>query len=233
MFPSVAFIVALAGQKGGTGKSTIACSVAAEGIARGNRVLLVDADPQGTAQTWGDVAAEQGKPTPTIVQMGMTMHRPGQLETVAEPYGLVVIDCPPRHGEIQRSALLVAHVAILPCGPSAADAWALASSLEAVSDARTVRADLGAYVVITRKQGHTAIGKGAREALAAGDLAVLRTELGYRVAYQEALAAGEGVTTYSSGAAANELRALFDEVHALKEARPHVQAQARRRAPKA
>jgi len=214
----MALIVALAGQKGGTGKSTIAVCLAAEGTRRGMSVLLVDADPQATARTWGDVAAELGNPAPTIVAMGATMHRAGQLARAAGAYDLAIIDCPPRHGEIQRSALLVAHVAILPCGPSAADAWALASSIELVNEARTLRPELAAYVCITRKVGGTALGRGAREALTAGELPILAAELGYRVAYQEALAAGQGVTTYAPrGTAADEARALFSEILSLQQ----------------
>ena len=40
-------VIALCGQKGGTGKTTTAIAVAAELYARGQRVLIVDADPQG------------------------------------------------------------------------------------------------------------------------------------------------------------------------------------------
>src|ERR1022692_925466 len=98
-------IIALTGQKGGIGKSTTAVSLAAYGVERGMRVLLVDADPQGTARTWGEVADEAGHPSPTVVAMGPTMHKSGQLAQIAATYDLTVIDCPPRHGEIQRSAL--------------------------------------------------------------------------------------------------------------------------------
>jgi len=144
------------------------------------------------------------------------MHKPGQLDRLTAGHDLVVIDCPPRHGEIQRSALMVSDVAVLPCGPSAADAWALATSIELVTEAQTVRPSLLACVAITRKQGHTAIGKGARDALEASGLPVLRAELGYRVAFQEALGAGLGVTAYAPhDAAAVELRAMFDELLAI------------------
>ena len=51
-------IIALTGQKGGIGKSTTAVCLAAAAMQRGLRVLLVDADPQGTVRTWGDVAGE-------------------------------------------------------------------------------------------------------------------------------------------------------------------------------
>src|SRR6185436_416864 len=133
---------------------------------------------------------------PTVVAMGATMHRQGQLPEMAAAYDLTIIDCPPRHGDIQRSALMVADVAVLPCGPSAVDAWALAATLEVVKEAKVLRDDLRTCVLITRKQGRTALGKGARSVLETSGLGVLRAELGYRIAYQEAMAAGQGVTTY-------------------------------------
>ncbi len=206
-------ILALTGQKGGIGKSTTAVCLAALGVERGMRVLLVDADPQGTSRTWGEVANEAGLPTPTVVAMGATMHKPGQLPSIAQAYDLTVIDCPPRHGDIQRSALMIADVAILPCGPSAADAWALSGAIDVVNEARTLRESLKACILITRKQGRTALGKGARDVLEASGLPVLASELGYRIAYQESLAAGRGVTTFAPrDRAASELQSLFDEL---------------------
>jgi chromosome partitioning protein len=211
-------IVTLTGQKGGVGKSTVAICLAAELVERGCSVLLVDADPQGTVRTWGEVAAENANRVPSIVAMGAAMHKPGQLDKIAKGYDIVVIDSPPRHGDIQRSALMVADLAILPCGPSAADAWALATSLEIVTEARTVRSLLEPCILITRKQGRTVLGKTAREALAESALPVLQTELGYRIAYQEALGAGQGVTTYApKDAATDEIRALVDELIAFAE----------------
>lgn len=206
-------IVALTGQKGGVGKSTTAIGLASAAFARGLRVLLVDADPQGTARTWGDVAAESGRRTPTVVAMGANMHRPGQLPGLAADYDLVVIDAPPRHGDVQRSALMIADLAIVPCGPSAADAWALASTLEMIEEARALRPELSACLLVTRKQGRTALGKGARTVLASSGLPLLATELGYRIAYQEALAAGMGVAEFAPrDPAAKEINALLTEV---------------------
>ena len=209
-------IIALTGQKGGIGKSTTAVCIAAEAVSRGMRVLLVDADPQGTARTWGEVANEAGHTAPTIVAMGAAMHRSGQLAQLAAAYDMTIIDCPPRHGDIQRSALMVADLAILPCGPSAADAWALSAAVEVLDEARALRPDLGAVVLITRKQGRTALGKSARKVLETSGLPVLSTELAHRIAYQEALAAGRGVTTFApNDRAAQEVRALFDELQGI------------------
>lgn len=210
-------IIAFAGQKGGIGKSTTAISVAVAAHERGMRVLLVDADPQGTARTWADVAAENGHTTPTVIAMGATMHKAGQLTSIASGCDLVVIDCPPRHGDVQRSALMVADVAVLPCGPSAADAWALATALDVVKEARTLRDDLKACILITRKQRGTAIAKSARRLMESSGFPVLFTELGQRIAYQEAIAAGRGPTSFSPRDAASlEVFSLLDELRSLE-----------------
>jgi len=52
-------------QKGGVGKSTIACNLAAIGAARGRRTLVVDLDAQGNASRYllGDAVSEPG---PTV-----------------------------------------------------------------------------------------------------------------------------------------------------------------------
>lgn len=206
--------LAFCGQKGGSGKTTTAIAVAAELMARGTKqVLLVDADPQGTARTWADVAAEKGHPTPTVVAMGAMMHQPGQLDQLARAYDVTLIDCPPRHGDIHRSALMVADLAILPCGPTAVDVWALAESVALINQAVSIRPELKARALITRKIRRTTLGASAREALKAAGLDVMKTELCYRVAYQEAPAAGLGVAQYAPrDRAADEVKTLVDEL---------------------
>jgi chromosome partitioning protein len=214
-------IFALVGQKGGAGKTTLAVCLAAELQQRGLRVLLVDADPQASAQTWAQVATEAGQEAPTCIAMGAGLHRPGQLERVAKGFDIVIIDCPPRHGDIQRSALMAADVAVLPCGPTPVDAWALASSLEMVEDARQVRGNLKSCIVLTRVQAMTRIAQAARDALTEASTLVLTAELGYRVAFQEALAAGQGVTTFATtDAAAAELVAVCDELMRFAKLKP-------------
>jgi len=209
-------IVAFTGQKGGSGKTTGALSVASEWLGRGHKVLLVDADPQGSVLTWADVAGEAGLTAPTVVAMGANLHRPDQLPTLAQAYDRVVIDCPPNQVEIPRSALLVADLAILPVGPGALDAWSLAESIELVRKARSLRPELKVAILINRMDHRMRVARTAREVLADCGVPILAAELRYRATYIEAPAAGLGVPQYAPQSdAAQEVKTVVDEIEAL------------------
>lgn len=207
-------VIAIAGQKGGAGKSTLAIHLAAEWHARGKRVVLVDADPQGTATTWADVATEGGHSAPVVVAMGDSLRR--DVPKLAESADVVVLDLPGRAvGSRAVGGLIAADVAVLPCGPSPADLWALAGSIDVVREVLALRPELVAVVVLNRAD-RSGLTKGTHDALADVGLPVLEQVIGARVAFAEAMAAGQGVTVYASGSvAANEIRRLADELELL------------------
>lgn len=209
-------IISLGGQKGGTGKTTLAVCLAAWWHSRGLRVLLCDADPQRSALTWGEQAREAGRQAPTIVAMGADLWREEQLPSLAQNYDRVVIDTPPRLGSIQRAALLAASIAVIPWRPGPSDAWALAETLEVIEAARGLRPDLHAVALLAQVDARTAIGRNARESLLGCGLQILETIIGLRVSYAEALAMGQGVTDYApASVAAEEIKALVGELEAL------------------
>lgn len=208
--------IAFLGEKGGAGKSTLAVNVAAELAARGRNVLLVDADPQGTALVWAGIAAEAGHASPRTLALGDNLR--AELPALAAGFTDTVIDLPGRSSKRTVGALVLSDVAIIPCGPSPADAWALAPTVELVSEAREVRAETRAVLVLNRAD-RTSIGASTRGAIADLGLPVLKAAIGDRVAFREALAAGQGVTAYASASpAAGEVRALVDELEKLARA---------------
>ena len=95
-------------------------------------------------------------------------------------FHVVLSKAPP----FRAGLITVADVALLPCGASPADAWALASTLELVREAQILRRELFAYVFMTRIQRATALGRGARAVLSGLGIEVLDAELGYRVTFQ-------------------------------------------------
>lgn len=206
-------IVSLAGQKGGSGKTTTAICIADELHCRDRKTLLVDTDPQATARTWADVAAERETDGPAVIGMGPGFHE--ELETIADGYDDIVIDCPPGHSEIQRAAMMVSDVTIIPSGPGLTDLWSLAETIDLAKKATTVRPALTAAIMLTRRDARTNISERAQEVLEEAELPVFDTSLGSRVAYQECPSEGVGVTRYRpSGTAADEVRALVDEIEA-------------------
>lgn len=209
-------IIAIAGQKGGSGKSTLAVHLAAEWSARGKRVLLVDADPQGTSLTWSEVADENGNDPPDTVAVGDNLRR--VVPELARAYDVTVIDCPGRRAsKRQLGALLCADIALLPCGPSTPDVWALAESVEMVAEIREIRPELTVRIVLNRL-GHNGESRAVADALSALPFALSRSRLGHRVAFSEALAVGRGVTVDRPGSlAAMELSQLADELEDLAE----------------
>ena len=174
-------IIAICGQKGGTGKTTIATALSVEYCVRGRSTLLVDVDPQGSVRTWGDVAAQAKiAHAPTVAALGAGLHK--HLPPLAAAHEVTLLDCPPGDGALQRAALMVSDVAILPCVAVAFETWALTASVALVKEAQAVHPHLRAAVVINRKQTRTAIGQSSRAVLAQFGLPVLDAELGQRVA---------------------------------------------------
>jgi len=212
---SVAKIIALVGQKGGTGKTTTAIALAVEWVVRRRSVLLVDLDTQGSVLTWADWAGERNaEHIPAVTALGAQLRQ--QLAPHLPGRDVVIIDCPPSHGERQRAAMMAADVALLPAGPDATEVWGLTTSADLVRDAIDAKPQLRAALVITRKDRRTALGAQARQALEALRLPVLDAELSRRVTYPESIAAGRGPTTYDAASvAAREVRRLANELEQL------------------
>ena len=107
-------VLAVLNQKGGSGKTTIAINLAHAFQRLGNNVLIVDADPQGTARDWSD-SSEMGI-CPVVGLDRESLAR--DLPTVAQPYDWVVIDGPPQLAGISAAAVRVADVVLIPVQPS-------------------------------------------------------------------------------------------------------------------
>jgi chromosome partitioning protein len=117
--------LALANLKPGTGKTTSAVWLAHVFAEAGNRVLLVDADPSGSALEWSDLAAMYpGLPPQAVFPFRIValpsreLHR--RVPEIAQADDVVIIDAPQLedHVGIARSALRYADQILIPCAPS-------------------------------------------------------------------------------------------------------------------
>ncbi|WP_151550199.1 MULTISPECIES: ParA family protein [Corynebacterium] len=123
--------IALCNLKGGTGKTTTAIYMATIIANWGHRVVVLDADPQGSATAWADIAAEN-EPLPFEVV-------PANARVLARPRreDVVIIDCPPGGGNIITAAVEAADLVLIPTCPSAIEVDRMWSTVELAEASKT------------------------------------------------------------------------------------------------
>lgn len=203
-------IIGVLNQKGGVGKTTLAVNIAAALARTGQRVLLIDADPQGSALDWA--AAREGDPLFAVVGLPKpSIHK--ELAMVGEGYDVVVIDGPPRVTDLARSAIMASDVVLIPVQPSPYDIWAADEVVKLIQEASVFKENLKSVFVINRKIANTAIGRDVREALEAYDLPTLEASIVQRVAFAEAAAVGKAIYEQDrDGVASQEIEAVVSEL---------------------
>ncbi len=203
----MAITIAFTSLKGGVGKSTFTLNVATCLHKAGHKALIVDADSQGTCRAWSTRASESEHEGPPVVGIdGKSLRR--DLERVAKGFDVVVIDAPPRIGQEVRAAMLAADMVVLPVTPGGADVWALQETLTVLAEAREMRPELKAMVVVNRGD-RTTLAKLTTQAVTDTDIPVLGFPIGNRVAFGEATLTGQGVVDYAPGSkAAEEIQEL-------------------------
>lgn len=121
-------VIAFFNSKGGAGKSTLAVHV---GVAASfnRRVVLLDADPQGTLRAWSRVR-ELDAPTVNVVSAASLAH---DLETLAaQGVELAVIDCPPYITAQSGVLASLADFVVVPTQPTMPDISGCAHAVEII-----------------------------------------------------------------------------------------------------
>lgn len=215
MTQHLARIIALVNQKGGPGKTTLTMHLAGELARRGARVLVADADPQGTATRWAATAPDD-TPFPAAVAglggAGARLHR--ELKKYLEPFDLIVVDCPPSaDSPLSHSALLVADLALVPVIPSPPDLWAGVAIRQVIANVSAINEGLKTRLILNQRKPRTRLAARTLELLPQYGVPVLQTQIGDREAFRHAAAAGVTVADLPRAAkAAEEIAMLTDEI---------------------
>ena len=204
--------MAMLNQKGGSGKTTIAINLAHAFQRLGDDVLIVDADPQGTARDWSDSSVEGICPVVGLDRESLARDLPA----VAQPYDWVVIDGPPQLAGISAAAVRVADVVLIPVQPSPYDIWSCADLVDILDARRTVTDRLPhAAFVVSRAITNSKLSNQISDALEAYGLPVLKSRTTQRVAYPTTAADGHTVFSDPSSLASQEIEAIREEVEAM------------------
>lgn len=198
-------------QKGGTGKTTLSINVAYELASRGDRVLLIDSDPQGSARDWAAVRSEPA-PFPVIGIDRPTLHQ--EVPRISQEFDYVVIDGAPRgQTELSRSAIISSDLIVIPSQPSPLDIWASAAIVSLYKDAKIYNDRLRCVFAINRKISNTLLGKEVSTALQKYQLPVMKSLITQRVIFADSLSVGATVQEIEpGGSAAIEIKKLVEEL---------------------
>jgi chromosome partitioning protein len=205
--------IAFLTQKGGAGKTTLAASLAVAAAGAGERVIVLDLDPQASLLRWGKRREAENVPSKVMIEQ-LESERLPRLRAVLEGlndagFTLAVLDTAGADGAAARLVTEAVDLCLLPARPTRLDVEATAATFRACYLAKR----RAAFVLNQCPPTH----RSSRASDAAKDLTRLgvlaEPLLSARIDFQDAIAAGLGVTEYARGSrAAQEVEAFWSWV---------------------
>ena len=155
-------IIAILNQKGGAGKTTLSTNLARALQLDGDKVLLVDSDPQGSARDWN--AAANGELLPVVGLDRPTLAK--DIQAIQDNQDFLIIDGAPQIAELAVAAIKCADVILIPVQPSPYDVWACEDLVEIIKTRQEVtNGKPKAAFIISRVIKNTQLSKEIGEAL--------------------------------------------------------------------
>ncbi len=208
----MAFVVAVAQQKGGAGKSTVAANLAVALAMGGDRVALLDTDPQQSLARWWEERAHQPRAVALDFETPAGWRIPAAIDRLKRNHGFIILDTAPHAETEAKIAIRAADLVLLPMQPSPADLWASDATLKlAAAEKRR------AVVLLNRVPASGKLPQQIQAELVRRGVAVLAEKLGNRTAFASAFMLGLAVCEAApKNQATTELSALAAAVRAMQ-----------------
>jgi chromosome partitioning protein len=205
----MSLVISFINQKGGVGKSTLSLNVAACLASMKQKVLLVDADKQGTSSTWASLREE----TPfQIVSMARENMARDAMKLAAD-FDFTVIDGPPQAETISRSCIVASDLVVVPIEPGGASRWSSELTISQLKEAQEFKPTLKCGFVVSRKIAGTVLGRDARKMAEDAGIPIFETAIEQRIAFAEAMTMGKSIFEWSaSSAAVRDIQTLTQEL---------------------
>lgn len=197
-------VISFVSQKGGPGKSHLAISLAVVAQEAGERVCIIDLDPQRTTADWYDSRAAE---TPAVLEHNAVPSLTATLHRLAEAgFTLTIIDTPGHDSHATRGAMQAADLCLVPVKPDQANVKATMPTLTALHGMQR-RFAMVINQAPTNKQVRLTTAVTMRMS---SNGEVVPIPIGNRMDHPYAYALGQGVTEYAPGGkAAEEMTALW------------------------
>jgi len=182
--------ISIINQKGGVGKTTLAIHLARGLQLQGNRVLLVDSDPQGSARDWS--ASVEDQPVPVIGLDRPSLDR--DIQKLGHEFDYIIIDGVPSLMNMSVAAVKAADLVLIPIQPSPLDMWASSELVDLVQQRQQIT-DGGpqAAFVLNRVVKNTRLSGEAKNVLEQSVFPLFETIIHHRQAYSSLLKNGKTV----------------------------------------
>ena len=207
-------IVLIGSQKGGCGKSTIAVNVCAQFAVNGVKVMLVDADRQGTSSNWSsDRSDDLGSSVVHCIQKYGNIS--STLLDLKEDYEYVIVDVAARDSQELRTGMGVADMLIVPFRPSQPDLDTLSNLSEVLIRAKELNPELRIHALLTMTSTNPRV-KETKEAQNYledyPNIELLQSSVKDRKVYRDAMSEGLGVVEMNNQKAKAEIDQLMEEL---------------------
>jgi chromosome partitioning protein len=211
-------IITVGGQKGGTGKTTVACNLAVYLQSKGEDVLLIDADEQHTATFWATIREENSK-TESIPCLSKSGNLKETLADMRHRYGYIIVDVDGRSGKALRSAMCVSDVLLTPLRPSQHDLWTMEHVVGIVDEVRITNPALRCVFALNMAPNNPKIREvGQAQELLKGldNVELAPSTVHDRKAFRDASYDGLGVIELNDPKAIAEIEALAQDIFGEK-----------------
>ena len=203
--------IAIAQQKGGAGKTTIAVQLAVAWARQGLKVAMLDVDPQGSLSAWYGMRKDAGVESSLAALDVQGWKLATEIDLLKSDYDLLVVDTPPHAETDARVAVRAASLILVPVQPSPMDLWATKPTLEMAK-----REKSQALLVLNRVPARNKLADTIRAKIAEEGLPLAATQLGNRSGFAASMMEGKGIVeTSPRSTGAEEIRALAAEIAAI------------------
>lgn len=203
-------VILIASQKGGAGKSTLACHFAVlAGTAR-SPALLIDADPQGSLSYWHGL---RDRELPLLVKSAGGDAAAILRDAEASGIGTVIVDSAPHNAPALAEWVRAADLIAVPVRPGLFDLAAAAVTFQMVQSLKGQAVAVLNACPPPGAHGVPSIAQEARQALEGQGVEVLAGQVSQRAALGHALLSGLAVAEFEPDSrAAAEIGAIWRQI---------------------